>query len=55
MKKLIIVNGATGSGKSAVCQRLYPMLERSVYLDGDWCWTCLLYTSRRIFSANVPM
>lgn len=39
MKKLIIVNGAAGSGKSAVCQRLYPMLERSVYLDGDWCWT----------------
>ncbi|MDP4092860.1 MAG: AAA family ATPase [Bacillota bacterium] len=38
MKKLIIVNGTMGIGKSTVCKELYLQLNRSVWLDGDWCW-----------------
>lgn len=37
-KKLIIVNGVMGVGKTTVCKDLYKELERSVWLDGDWCW-----------------
>ncbi|MCT4564171.1 MAG: AAA family ATPase [Maledivibacter sp.] len=37
-KKLIIINGTTGVGKSATCKELYKKLEGSVWLDGDWCW-----------------
>ena len=38
MKKLIIINGTMGIGKSTVCSILLDTLKPSVYLDGDWCW-----------------
>lgn len=38
MKKLIMINGTMGVGKSTVCSKLLNMLSPSVYLDGDWCW-----------------
>lgn len=38
MKRLIMVNGTMGAGKTAVCTELYHILNRSVFLDGDWCW-----------------
>lgn len=38
MKKLIIINGTMGVGKSTVCNILLDKLKPSVYLDGDWCW-----------------
>lgn len=38
MKKLILVNGTMGVGKTAVCQALLQKLEPAVFLDGDWCW-----------------
>jgi broad-specificity NMP kinase len=38
MKKLIVVNGTMGVGKSAVCKSLNGVLNHSVWLDGDWCW-----------------
>lgn len=38
MKKLIIINGTMGVGKSTVCQELYMQLQNAVWLDGDWCW-----------------
>lgn len=28
-----------GVGKTAVCTKLKAALERSVFLDGDWCWS----------------
>lgn len=37
-KKLIIINGTMGVGKTAVCKKLNKKLEASVWLDGDWCW-----------------
>ncbi len=38
MKKLIIVNGTMGVGKTTVCKLLRKQLQPSVFLDGDWCW-----------------
>ena len=38
MKKLIVVNGTMGVGKSAVCRQLLKTLTPGVWLDGDWCW-----------------
>lgn len=37
-KKLIIINGTMGVGKSATCKELNKNLNNSVWLDGDWCW-----------------
>ncbi len=37
-KKLIIINGTMGAGKTAVCRELYTKFDNSVWLDGDWCW-----------------
>lgn len=37
-KKLIIINGTMGVGKTATCKLLYKSLDKSVWLDGDWCW-----------------
>ncbi len=38
MKKLIIINGTMGVGKTTICKKLYTSLNKSVWLDGDWCW-----------------
>lgn len=38
MKKLIFINGEPGVGKTTVCKALYKELDKSVWLDGDWCW-----------------
>jgi len=38
MKKLYIIGGTMGVGKTAVCQCLKNKLPNSVFLDGDWCW-----------------
>ncbi len=38
MKKLIIVNGTMGVGKTTTCRELMKLLTPSVFLDGDWCW-----------------
>jgi len=38
MKKLIIVGGTAGVGKTTTCRELQKILPRNVFLDGDWCW-----------------
>lgn len=38
MKKLYLVGGAMGIGKTTVCQLLKEKLDKAVFLDGDWCW-----------------
>lgn len=38
MKKLIVVNGTMGVGKTKTCKELNKRLKNSVWLDGDWCW-----------------
>ena len=38
MKRLILVGGPMGVGKSAVCRALLERLQPGIHLDGDWCW-----------------
>ena len=38
MKKLYLVGGTMGVGKTTICQQLKSELTNSVFLDGDWCW-----------------
>lgn len=38
MKRLFIIGGTMGVGKSTVSQILKQKLPNSVFLDGDWCW-----------------
>lgn len=38
MKKLYLIGGTMGVGKTTTCQLLKHQLHNSVFLDGDWCW-----------------
>lgn len=38
MKRLFLIGGTMGVGKTTVCQQLKRRLPNSVLLDGDWCW-----------------
>lgn len=38
MKKLLLIGGTMGVGKTTVCQVLKNKIDHSVFLDGDWCW-----------------
>ena len=38
MKKLYMIGGTMGVGKTSVCQLLKKQLNHCVFLDGDWCW-----------------
>jgi broad-specificity NMP kinase len=38
MKKLFLIGGTMGAGKTTTCQILKEKLDNSVFLDGDWCW-----------------
>ena len=38
MKRLFLIGGTMGVGKTSVCQMLKTKLENAVFLDGDWCW-----------------
>lgn len=37
-KKLIIINGVMGVGKTTISKALYKKLDNSFWLDGDNCW-----------------
>ena len=37
MKRLYLIGGPMGVGKTTVCRALQKSLDRSVFLDGDWC------------------
>ena len=38
MKRLILIGGTMGVGKTTVCLELQKLLPENVFLDGDWCW-----------------
>lgn len=38
MKKIILIGGTMGVGKTVTSQILKKKLNHSVFLDGDWCW-----------------
>ena len=37
-KHLYLIGGPMGVGKTTTCQILKEKLDRSVFLDGEWCW-----------------
>ena len=37
-KHLYLIGGPMGVGKTAAGRALRERLDRSVFLDGDWCW-----------------
>lgn len=37
-KKLLMINGPMGVGKTTICKLLHQTVHRNVWLDGDWCW-----------------
>ena len=39
MKTVYFIGGTMGVGKTSVGRCLTELLENSVFLDGDWCWT----------------
>lgn len=38
MKRLFLIGGPMGVGKTAVSRSLKARLPNAVFLDGDWCW-----------------
>ena len=38
MKKIYLIGGTMGVGKTTTCQILKNKLPNCVFLDGDWCW-----------------
>lgn len=38
MKKLYLIGGTMGVGKTTTCQNMKRKLDNCVFLDGDWCW-----------------
>lgn len=38
MKRLILIGGTMGVGKTATARELGELLPRNVMLDGNWCW-----------------
>ena len=44
MKKLYLIGGTMGVGKTTVSKTLNRMLDNSVFLDGDWCWDAHPFT-----------
>ena len=57
MKKLIIVSGTMGVGKTSTCAVLYKIAPRTVWLDGDWCWLMnpwnMCDENRRMVMSNI--
>jgi len=44
MKRLILIGGTMGVGKTTLCRELQKRLPRNVFLDGDWCWDAVPFT-----------
>ena len=38
MKKVYLIGGSMGVGKTTTSQILKEKLNNAVFLDGDWCW-----------------
>ena len=43
-KRLYLVGGAMGVGKTAACRALQNLLPRCVFLDADWLWDAKPFT-----------
>lgn len=57
MKRLILIGGPMGVGKTAVCRELQRRLPDNVFLDGDWCWDAVPFRvtaeTKRVVMENI--
>ena len=56
MKRLIIINGTMGVGKSSVGQSLNKSIPNSAFIDGDWCCkvnTTLTNDIKNLYIENI--
>lgn len=57
LKKLIIINGVPGVGKTTTARHLHNLIGRSAWLDGDWCWKLNPYApnteNRKMVENNI--
>lgn len=57
MKRLYVLCGAMGVGKSATARALRDRLPDCALLDGDWCWDmhpfCVTETTKRVVLDNI--
>ena len=57
MKTLYFIGGTMGIGKTTISQALKVSLNRSVFLDGDWCWDMHPFTvtpeTKRLVQLNI--
>lgn len=57
MKTLYIIGGPMGVGKTTVGKELNKMINKCVYLDGDWCWNMNPFIvndeTKRIVEENI--
>lgn len=52
-KRLIVINGTMGVGKSATARALADLLQPCFHLDGDWCWAMSLFAPTEADKALV--
>lgn len=56
-KRLILIGGPMGVGKSCASQALARLLPKNVLLDGDWCWNMRPFVvsdeTRRMVMENI--
>ena len=59
MKTLYFIGGTMGVGKTTVSQALKRSLNRSVFLDGDWCWDMHPFSvtpeTKRLVQENIDV
>ncbi len=57
MKRLILIRGPMGAGKTATGRELQRLLPNCAFLDGDWCWDIRPFTvndeTRAMVLANI--
>lgn len=53
MKKLYLIGGTMGIGKTTTCQVLKTKLDKSVFLDGDWCWDIVNKETKKLVLNNI--
>lgn len=57
VKRLIVINGPPGVGKSTTSRHLLDLLPPAAWLDGDWCWTMnpwrITPENRAMVEANI--
>ena len=47
VKKLFMIGGASGTGKTEICNQIAGKIEGLIALDGDVIWSCGNFTPEK--------